>query len=45
MAWARASGATHIGSNADLDNRASHAWHCAVGFDEVGRTINFARPL
>ncbi len=43
--WARENGATHLGSNADLDNDVSHSWHRAMGFDEAGRTINFAKPL
>jgi len=44
-ARARANGATHLGSNADLDNDISQAWHRAMGFDEAGRMINFAKPL
>ncbi len=44
-AWARAAGATDLGSDTDLDNPDGAAWHGATGFAEVGRTINFVRPL
>ena len=44
-AWARAGGATHLGSDTDADNAIGEGWHRAAGFDEVGRTINFVRPL
>lgn len=44
-AWARSRGCRHLGSDADLDNPASHRWHRGTGFAEVGQTVNFAKPL
>jgi aminoglycoside 6'-N-acetyltransferase I len=43
--WGRDQGATWLGSDALLDNAASHAWHRAVGFDEVERLVVFGRPI
>ena len=43
--WGREQGATWLGSDALLDNAASHAWHRAVGFDEIERLVVFGRPL
>ncbi len=45
IAWGMANGAGAIGSDADIDNPAGAAWHRARGFDEVGRTTNFAKRL
>lgn len=45
VAWARAHGCAALGSDADLDNDASHAWHRALGFDETGRTVNFVGAI
>lgn len=44
-AWARDRGLDHLGSDALLDNEASHAWHRAAGFAEVVRLVVFAKPL
>jgi aminoglycoside 6'-N-acetyltransferase I len=44
-AWARERGLTHLGSDALLDNAASHTWHRAAGFGEVVRLVAFAKPL
>ncbi|MFN3288270.1 MAG: GNAT family N-acetyltransferase [Sphingomonadaceae bacterium] len=43
--WARAAGADHMASDAVLDNADSHAWHAAMGFDEVDRVVTYARSL
>jgi aminoglycoside 6'-N-acetyltransferase I len=44
-AWARRQGLAWLGSDALLDNGASHDWHRAVGFEEVERLVIFGRPL
>jgi aminoglycoside 6'-N-acetyltransferase I len=43
--WARQQGYKQLGSNADLDNVASDAFHKAIGFTEVNRTINYLKDL
>ena len=44
-AWARQRGLAHLGSDALLDNEASHAWHRAAGFGEAVRLVVFNKPL
>ncbi len=44
-AWARERGLSHLGSDALLDNQASHAWHRAAGFGEVVRLVAFSKKL
>ncbi len=44
-AWAHRAGARAIGSDADIDNSDGLGWHAALGFEEVGRTVNFVRPI
>jgi aminoglycoside 6'-N-acetyltransferase I len=44
-AWARASGLSHLGSDALIDNELSHLWHRAAGFDEIERIVIFGKPL
>ncbi len=43
--WARARGCGAIGSDADIDNPDGLGWHAALGFEEVGRTVNFVRAI
>ncbi|MGN0746084.1 MAG: aminoglycoside 6'-N-acetyltransferase [Aristaeellaceae bacterium] len=43
--WARSVGCTEFGSDCELDNDASRAFHLASGFEEVNRTIWFAKKL
>jgi len=43
--WARENGCTEMGSDALLDNTASHAFHKAVGFAEVERVVCFYKSL
>ena len=43
--WARARGLTHFGSDVQIDNQASLAWHEAAGFGEVERLVAFARRI
>ena len=43
--WAQGQGLSHLGSDALLDNDASHRWHAAVGFGEVERLVVFGKPL
>ena len=43
--WGRDRGLPHLGSDALIDNEASHAWHRAVGFGEVERLVVFGKPL
>jgi aminoglycoside 6'-N-acetyltransferase I len=43
--WARGEGHDYLGSDALLDNEASHAWHRAAGFAEVERLVVFGKRL
>lgn len=43
--WAREKGCTEFGSDCDLDNTASLAFHLTVGFQEEGRIICFRKSL
>lgn len=43
--WARAEGHTEFASDTDPDNRASAAFHRALGFREADRIVCFARRL
>ena len=43
--WARAAGYAYLGSDAELDNPASHAAHAKSGFREIGRGVNFVMAL
>ena len=43
--WARSCGCTEFASDCELDNNVSLAWHLKNGFDEMGRTIWFAKKL
>lgn len=43
--WVLEQGLSHFGSDALIDNEASHAWHRAAGFEEVVRLVVFAKPL
>lgn len=45
QSWARARGCTELASDAHLDNVASHAFHAALGFDEVERVVFFHKAL
>jgi len=44
-AWARSRGCSEFASDALLDNRASHAFHAAIGFEETERVVYFRKPL
>lgn len=44
-AWAKSVGCTEFASDCELDNTVSLAWHLKNGFDEMGRTIWFAKKL
>ena len=44
-AWAQAQGCTELGSDAALDNLASHAFHTAAGFAETERVVYFRKRL
>jgi aminoglycoside 6'-N-acetyltransferase I len=44
-AWARALGFTELGSDALIDNLASHAFHAALGFEERERVVAFRKRL
>jgi aminoglycoside 6'-N-acetyltransferase I len=44
-AWARALGFTELGSDALIDDLASHAFHAALGFEERERVVAFRKPL
>jgi len=43
--WARGQGFTEMGSDALLDNEVSHAAHRRIGYDEVGRVVQFRKIL
>ncbi len=43
--WARSVGCSEFASDCELDNTASLAWHLKAGFEEVNRTIWFAKKL
>ncbi len=43
--WARAKGFKWLGSDAELGNRDSHAWHKAAGFLTVEQLVVFGKPL
>ncbi len=43
--WARCMGCTEFASDCEIDNHASLAWHLKAGFEEVNRTIWFAKKL
>lgn len=43
--WAQAQGCTELGSDAALNNRASHAFHAAAGFTETERVVYFRKHL
>ena len=43
--WARSMGCTEFGSDCELGNEASLAFHLASGFEEANRTIWFAKKL
>ena len=45
VAWARDCGCREYASDALLDNRASHAFHAALGFAETERVVYFRRVL
>ena len=44
-AWARETGCSELGSDAELANTASHAFHAAVGFEETERVVFFRMRL
>ncbi len=43
--WAKAQGFAYLGSDALIDNEASHAWNRAAGFAEIERITIFGKPL
>jgi aminoglycoside 6'-N-acetyltransferase I len=43
--WAVDHGCQEMGSDADLGNSTSLAAHLALGYEEVGRVIQFGKPL
>ena len=43
--WARSVGCTEFGSDCEIDNIDSLAFHLAIGFEEAGRTIWFNKKL
>lgn len=45
QAWAREQGCTELGSDADIGNAASHAFHRALGFEETERVVFFRKSL
>ncbi len=43
--WARSMGCTEFASDCEIDNHPSLTWHLNAGFEEVNRTIWFAKKL
>ncbi|MBX4928751.1 aminoglycoside 6'-N-acetyltransferase [Rhizobium binae] len=43
--WGRSLGCVEFGSDALLENSASHALHIALGFEETQRVVFFRKPL
>jgi aminoglycoside 6'-N-acetyltransferase I len=43
--WARERGYEELASDTELENRASHAAHQAVGFEEVERAVHYRKRL
>ena len=43
--WTRSVGCSEFASDCEIDNHDSLAWHLKNGFDEMGRTIWFAKKL
>ncbi len=39
--WAKNQGIRQLASNCELDNLTSQAFHSAIGFKEVNRTVNY----
>ena len=44
-AWAKEKGCTEFGSDCLLTNEASYAFHMAMGFKEIERTVHFAKTI
>ncbi len=44
-AWGRLQGCSEFGSDALLENTASHTMHRALGFAEMERVVYFKKPL
>lgn len=44
-AWGKSLGCVEFGSDAPLENTASHALHAALGFAETQRVVFFRKPL
>ncbi len=43
--WAREKGYTYLGSDAEIENRGSHAAHEALGFTEISRVVTYVKRL
>ncbi len=43
--WAKHSGCTEMGSDADLSNKNSHAFHEEIGYKESARVVHFLKKL
>ena len=43
--WGKSLGCVEFGSDAPIENSASHALHTALGFEETQRVVFFRKPL
>lgn len=43
--WARSLGCSELASDAELDNRMSHAFHRSIGFEETERVVFFRKEI
>lgn len=44
-AWGRGNGCSELGSDADLTNTRSHAFHLGLGFEETERVVYFRKVI
>ncbi|MBQ7874857.1 MAG: GNAT family N-acetyltransferase [Oscillospiraceae bacterium] len=45
QSWAKEKGCTEFGSDCLITNEASYAFHMALGFKEIERTVHFAKKI
>ena len=45
LCWAKENGCTEFGSDCLITNEESYAFHMALGFKEIERTVHFAKKI
>ena len=43
--WGRGRGCSELGSDAEVENEASHRFHTEAGFEEAGRIVSFIKQI